>query len=237
MIDINLLDIKFCLILVFFIGLLTGYFFTRRVSKEEYLPIINKYKKSIKDNIIEIKNNETNIQKYNQEISKIRNKIKEYKQNVGSLEESLLNTEHLYSKTSTNSDDITKEIEDQQKIEKSLKKELNFYQDMIDKQKNIKSNDQALGEDIEKLKKEIDNLSSKSAKLTEELKKQEKLVETQSEQIAKKEKKLLESVKILEQKRNNLKNNPTFLAFSKLEDLTKELKQYKEKILKIKEEF
>ena len=231
----TILSIKSCIALVFFIGLITGFFYVRRLIKEDYLPIIKKYKNIIKEHNADIKKYEESIQKYNNEISQIRDEIKDYKNQALILEEDLLNVEHNYSKQSDIVQEKKIKLKENEKVLNSIKQEaeyletsLNNKESIISKNDELKKDIISLQEDINKQKKLLDEYTSKIDILKVKLQKQKESIN-----IKKLEKTRLEhELKKLE---NSIKDNPKLAKALEIDKLKRQLQEYKTKIMEIKD--
>jgi|GEM_PF-4589018 len=227
-------SIKFCLIAVFLIGLFTGLFYINRVTYEEYLPIITKFKNLISKNNSEYDSKNKEIEELNSKIFKMRDEIKNYKSTISAVENDLLDTEFLFSKHQDQNEKLKKELNEKKRVFKSLKNENEYYHEIINKK-------DSLSLEMEELQKKLDNLKNKlditkniliqekenESKLLEELKDIEKIL---SEKKSKKNE--LNTKIYLEEE--NLKNNKNYQKAIELDGFITELIKYRDRLNEIK---
>jgi chromosome segregation ATPase len=230
----TILSIKICLLLVFLIGLLTGFFYVRRLIKEDYLPIINKYKKTILNNTNSIKEYEQKINSHNKEISTLREEIKSYKNEVSIVEEDLLNVEYNYSKRSNIIDKKRLEIEDNEKILNSLKKEYQFLKDKIEKKDKIISENKLNHDEINKLISQIEKDENSLNQLNDDIEILKDLTKKIQEEINTHKQNIIKNSSELEKKEYELEKNQKLKLTVELDNLNKQLQEYKNKLLELK---
>ena len=230
----TILSIKFCLLTVFLIGLLTGYFYVRRVIKEEYLPIEKNFTDTIKQNEKEIKKYKTKIENNNQKIATMRDEMKRFKEQTTILDEDLLNVESLYSKQSIKNEQLQDKLEEQKKIKQSLEKEYQFYIDSIEKQDKLPQETNKLQQDIQQLEVSINDLKDKYNNLEKEILEDEKQLNKIKESSNLKK---LESNRInheIEKLNQEIEKNPDLSNAIEIDEIKKRIEQYKQEILNLK---
>jgi chromosome segregation ATPase len=226
----TILSIKICLFLVFITGLLTGYFYIRRLIKEDYLPIIKKYQNSIKENNKIISKYKADIVKSNEEIGTLRDNIKSYKNESKVIDEDLLNIEHDYSKQS----DITKQKElkilEYEKILNSLKKEYDFLNEKVLNKENIINNNKTSKEEMANIENLIENKNHDIAELNNEIKKHHESVKELKKEINVKKLNLTRLSHEFEELEKSIENNPKLATALEIDKLNNKLQEYKEKL-------
>lgn len=233
----TILSIKICLAIIFLIGLITGYQFIKSLIREDYSSILKKFTQGIKDNEIEIKDKSLKIEDLNKNISQMRFDIKKQKDNLEIVKSSLRDTEHVYFKLSDTNDKINSEIEDNTKILKSYKKEIEYYKTLLNEnlENNISSKNIKLKDDINSMNLSINqNLVKIYSLKEEELSKKENLKDL-SIKLQDKNNKLLDLRNKISEKTIELINkNKIFGLELEMDDMQEKLKSYKEELLSLK---
>ena len=226
--------IKFCLLAVFLIGLLTGLFYISRVTFEEHQPIMTKFSTMIDKNISEYKNKDKEIEELNSEISKMREDIKVHKNTTSTVENDLLDTEHLFSKHQDENEKLKKDLNENKRVLKSLKNEYNYYHDAISKENSISLEMKELQNNIGNLE---NKLSANKEIIVQEKENESNLIKQLKETeslLSDKESKKNELTTKIYLEEQNLKNNKNYKKAIELDGFVSSLVKYRDRLKEIR---
>lgn len=233
----TILSIKFCLIIVFLIGLITGYQFIKALIKEDFYPIFKKFKTGLKENRVEIDKKLVDTGKFNHDISTMRDSIKTQKDDVTVAENNLRDIEHIYFKLSDTNNNMQNDIDDTNKILQSHKKEINFYQTLLNKnlEDNINSQSKTLEKKLSAINTEIDNNSNTIESLKRYIDSKSDELNTLKTKSLEKDDKILSLRNKISNKTIELVNeNKIFGVELEIDDMKEKLKSYKTELLSLK---
>jgi len=233
----TILSIKICLAVVFLIGLITGYQYIKALIKEDFSSILKKFNLGIKENLGEIDDKIAKISSLNHDISKMRTNIKTQKDSVAIAENSLRDIEHVYFKLSNTNNKLNSEIDNTQKILQSHKKEISYYQALLNKnlENDINKQNQSLEDIINSANLNINQNLVKMQSLKDEKTTIEKSLSTITKKLEEKDSKLLGLRNKISNKTIELINkNKMFGLELEIEDLKGKLKSYKAELLSLK---
>ncbi len=236
-------SLKTCLIIALLTGLLFGYLYTKLKAREFHYPDVKKFKKNIASHAQNLKKIEIKQEKLNKEIENYESKLKETNESISKYKEQFLSQKDLHINMLAKGKEFKSKYEDKKSI-------LDHYNREIDKvKKECRLDDISnIEENKESIKKLIED---KKIKLIE---KQEKfaIMQNKLKSLDFDNNKLKEKLHELDKESENmnlqiLEKNDSLNAlekgfvkeyevlYKKISVTNDRVKEYKEKLLKLKD--